>query len=131
MLCCGIRPDLLHPAALTKADLDGHGNKGGDQPPVRRRLDVVLGDDRLSAPGDRHHSPGAVTFEDGSAVVSRAISRSKLKSEAASPVMSREPRLKVRSWIAHLMNTTMRLWNWTMYIRWISAQMSQAGSPAR
>src|SRR6266852_2749386 len=32
-------------------------------PGVRGRLDVVLGDDCLSAPGDRHHAPHALAFE--------------------------------------------------------------------
>src|SRR6267143_1260350 len=63
--------------------------------------------------------------------VARPTSRSKLKSEGVLPVMSREPRLKVRSWIAHFRKTTTRLWNWTRYMMWMSDQMSHAGSPAR
>src|SRR5712671_7867511 len=63
--------------------------------------------------------------------VARATSRSKLKSEDARPVISLEPRLKVRSWMAHFRKTTTRLWYWTRYMMWISDQMSHAGSPAR
>src|SRR5712692_1477812 len=47
------------------------------------------------------------------------------------PVISLEPRLKVRSWIAHFTKTTTRLWNWTRYMMWMSDQTSHAGSPAR
>src|SRR6266850_6328500 len=58
-----------------------------------------------------------------------AISVLKSKSVAAGPVIRRAPRLNVRSWSAHWMNTRMRLWNWTRYIRWMHAQTSQAGNP--
>src|SRR5882724_8893797 len=58
-----------------------------------------------------------------------AISLLKSKSVAAGPVISRAPRLNVRSWMAHWTKTRMRLRNSTMYIRWTNAQTSQAGNP--
>src|SRR5439155_24953609 len=59
-----------------------------------------------------------------------AISLLKSKSVGAEPVISRAPRLKVTSSMADSMNTVRRLRNCTMYIRWTSAQISQAGGPA-
>jgi hypothetical protein len=45
--------------------------------------------------------------------------------------MSRDPRLKVTSWIAHFMKTVMRLWNSTMYARWMKAYTIHPGRPER
>src|SRR5262249_50392582 len=60
-----------------------------------------------------------------------ATAPSKLKSVGAFPVIRRAPRLNVRSWIAHWMKTSTRLWNWTRYITWMNAQTAQAGRPDR
>src|SRR5208337_1124271 len=51
------------------------------------------------------------------------------ESETSGPVMRRAPRLKVRYSKPHWMKTRTRLWNSTMYIRWMKSQTSQAGKP--
>ncbi len=53
-----------------------------------------------------------------------------LTSVAAVPVMSRAPRLKVRSWIVYWIKTRIWLWTWTMCIRRMNAHTSHAASPA-
>jgi hypothetical protein len=63
-------------------------------------------------------------------VATDASSWLKLKSVAAVPVMSRAPRLKVRSWIAHWIKTRMRLWKLD-YIHQIDERPYNPSRPSR
>src|SRR6266446_2381498 len=69
------------------------------------------GDDRECSEHANTHQAASRRFP------SDAISLLKSKSVAALPVISRAPRLNVRSSMAHSMNTVRRLRNCTIYMR--------------
>ena len=90
------------------------------------------------SPTKHHGSP--CPAQRGAAAVSGSIfsappwiatSLLKLKSVGAVPVISRAPRVKVKSWIAHWMKTKSRFWKVTRFITWMQAHTIQARSPER
>src|SRR5262249_5522534 len=110
----GATPMASRPATvsgLDAADASGNGGSPLDAGP---------------AGASPRFAPGAVRF-----LALTATASSKLKSVGALPVIRRAPRLNVRSWIAHWMKTSTRLWNSTRYMTWINAQTAQAGRPDR
>src|SRR5882724_468684 len=99
-------------APLREQHHRGEGDPEADQRDVHRERECLHlpGEKEVLLLGRResaHHAAGRRRSSD-------AISLLKSKSVAAGPVISRAPRLNVRSSMAHSTNTVMRLRNWTV-----------------